>query len=191
MVLWLRAQWPVWVFRGFCRGCQRNEVVVSWDRWWAFRSYSIHVFTAVLTYNAFVLYLRHKCGFKCASFDFTYSQNESRPGSMDFLRFSGFLFLAQQMASDHIYVVCMITPWAKSRDIAEVVYFRHHAGTSKCNECTCTWLRQLGYTMPGNFKAIMDQLWRSSTISLRKSGKHDGQPVFQMHFSKFKIIYVH
>ena len=57
---------------------------------------------------AFVLYLRHKCGFKCASFDVTYSQNESRPGSMDFLHFSGFLYLAQQMASDHISIVYMI-----------------------------------------------------------------------------------
>ena len=60
----------------------------------------------LLIRSSYPPWLRHKCGFKCASFDFTYGQAKSQGNPMDFNQPPGFLYLGECSGSDqYIYIV--------------------------------------------------------------------------------------
>ena len=96
-------------------------------------------------------WLRHKCGFKCASFDFTYGPANSQTNPMDFNQPAGFLYLGDCNGSCTRSYVCMLL----NNLPCEAVSLRHHEGVTQCGEFDGSWLWKLGYPCQRNHTKVL------------------------------------
>ena len=88
----------------FLRSLVGLPTLPSGGGWSALNSSDPQWWSYILIRSSYPPWLRHKCGFKCASFDFTYGQAKSQGNPMDFNQPPGFLYLGECSGSDHIYI---------------------------------------------------------------------------------------
>jgi hypothetical protein len=125
--------------------------------WWLVCTYKFirSSMMVLLIRSSYPPWLRHKCGFKCASFDFTYGQAKSQGNPMDFNQPAGFLYLGECSGSDQYYIYIENLAWSwlfyePAMFIYEAMSLRHHAGVTQCVESDGSWLWQLGYPCQGH-----------------------------------------